>query len=218
MSVTDVPEEILATKAGGGGASPLPRLRAFLGSHLLGVQARSGSPVRDVPQPMSGGAMAVDAKPSCGTDFPHSASCSVRACAEILEEVRLPVTDTLMDGDIGNAYDVKVGQLGGPTDRGVLKSDVASGPVSVGPRVLDLRVPGDRSSGSVSGLDASMSDVSNSTDHQSVSHTSQHHFKQDQNKQDQLSRLAEQAVPAGPDQQWSVLSGRPMAPYPTPYW
>ena len=57
MNVTDVPEEIRATKTGGGGASPLPRLRAFLGSSLLGVQARSGSPVRDVPQPTSGGAM-----------------------------------------------------------------------------------------------------------------------------------------------------------------
>ena len=199
MSVTDVPEEILATKAGGGGASPLPRLRAFLGSHLLGVQARSGLPECEVSQTAHGGATQVDVPSDCGTDFPRNAPRSGRACSEIPGEVRLPVTDTLQDGDIGKARDVTMDDLSGSTDQGMRNCDAASGFKSAGPYLIDLGVPRERSAPSVSGLDANKSDVSNSTDRQYVSHTSITTTKPDHFNSDQFSRLTEQAVPAGPD-------------------
>ena len=84
LSVTDVPGEIPATKTGGGGASPLPQLRASLGSHLLGVQAWSGLPDHDVSQPTFDGAMHTDAGASSGVDLPCNAPSSGRACSEIL--------------------------------------------------------------------------------------------------------------------------------------
>ena len=153
-------------------------------------QARSGLPDRDVSQPTFGGAMHTDVRASSGVDFPRDAPSSGRVCAEILDDARLRVTDTLQDGDIGEARDVTMGDLSGSTDQGMRNCDAASGFKSAGPYLIDLGVPRERSAPSVSGLDASMSNVSNSTDHQSVSHTSQHHFKQDQNKQDQFSRLS----------------------------
>ena len=198
LSVTDVPEEILATKAGGGGASPLPRLRAFLGSHLLGVQARSGSPVRDVSQPAFDGAMHADAGASSGVDFPRDAPYSGRVSAEIPDDARFKATDTLQDGNIGEAHDVAMGDLSGSTDQGMRNFDVASGCESAGPLSADLGVPSERSVRSVSSQDLSMADVSSLTDLKSVSHTS-YTTKQDQIKQESISGLAVQAVQAGPD-------------------
>ena len=154
--------------------------------------------------------MAIDVQTSCGTDFPCNASCSGRACAEIHEDARLSVTDTLHNGDIGEARDVPMGQLSDSTDLGMRNCDVASGFGSAGPPQADLGVPSERSTGSVSAQDLCMHDVSSKTDHLCVSHTSHTSTKQDQNNQDQFSRLAEQAVPAGPDQgTTSVTSARP---------
>ena len=48
LCVTDVPGEIPANKADGGGTNPLPQLRVSVGSNLHGAQARSGLPDRDV--------------------------------------------------------------------------------------------------------------------------------------------------------------------------
>ena len=199
-SVTDVPEEIRATKTGGGGASPLPRLRAFLGSSLLGVQARSGSPVRDVPQPTSGGAMQVDVPSSCGTKFPCDAPYSGRACAGFLEDARSEVTDALPSAIVDASRGADMAQSIASVDAETRNFDVATGFGSLSDRPAPLGVPSDRSERSVSALGSCMLDVSTKTDHQqSVSHTSITTTKQDHFKPDQFSGLAEQSVPAGPD-------------------
>ena len=160
MSVTDVPEEILATKAGGRGASPLPRLRAFLGSSLLGVQARSGSPVRDVPQPTSGGAMQVDVPSSCGTKFPCDAPYSGRACAGFLEDARSEVTDAHPSAIVDASRGAGMAQSIASADAETRNFDVATGFGSLSDRPAPLGVPSDRSERSVSSQSLNMSDVS----------------------------------------------------------
>jgi len=198
LCVTDVPVVIPANKAGGGGASPLPQLRAPLGSPLLGVQAWSGMPDHGVSQPAFDGAMHADAGVSSGIDFPRDAPYSGRVCAEIPDDARFKATDTLQDGNIGEAHDVAKDDLSGSTDHGMRNFDVASGCESAGPWSADLGVPNERSVRSVSSQDLSIADVSSLTDSQSVSHTS-YTTKQDQIKQESISGLAVQAVRAGPD-------------------
>ena len=201
LSVTDVPEEISATKAGGGGASPLPRLRAFLGSHLLGVQARSGLPECEVSQTAHGGATQVDVPSCCGTDFPRNAPRSGRACSEILEGARSTVTGALQGVTCDGSRDVDMGQLAESADVAMLNCGIPSGFDSAGPLLADLGDPSERSARSVSAPESCMLDVSSKTDHLCVSHTSQSSTNKLLFNQEQLSRLAEQVVPAGPDQQ-----------------